>query len=99
MSKLKVSKTLYWKTENGEVINLDDLPGNVQQQIEIFDAMREDLTDIKYQEQVYSLALATKKHQIEQIIVGMINAQAQQGAAAQASSQTADMEVSASTEE
>jgi len=78
MSKIKISKTHYWKTENGRVINLDDLPGSVKQHIEIFDAIRKDLTDIKYQEQVYSLALATKKQQIEQIIAAMINAHTKQ---------------------
>ena len=77
MSKLKMSKTTYWKMRNGEVVSVDQLPQTILQHIEIFDAMREDLTDIKYQEQVYSIALATKKQQIEQILSGLLEHQTQ----------------------
>jgi len=83
MGKISISKTLYWRTETGKVITIEDLPANVRQQVEIFDAIRADLTDIKYQEQVYSLALATKKNQIEQIMEAMINVQEQQDSTSQ----------------
>lgn len=99
MSKLKVSKTLYWKTAAGDVVELDDLPGSIRQQIEIFDAMREDLTDIKYQEQVYSLALSAKKQQIDQILASMANAQAAQAAQENSAPAQSEQTVPESTEE
>jgi len=89
MSKLKVSKTTYWKLESGEVYNLDDLPVQVVQQIEIYDSIREDLTDIKYQEQVFGLALATKRQQLEAIISSMAKA-AQQNATKETPPDTVD---------
>lgn len=104
MSKLTVKKTQYWKLQDGEVCDVSQLPPQIQQQVEIFDSIREDLTDIKYQEQVYSLALAAKNEQLEQIISSIVNAQKQQAdqqapAAPQQTSQDVTQDVTDTVEE
>ena len=78
MSKLRVSKTNFWKTEGGDVFNLEELPSSVQQQIEIYDVIRQDLADCKYQEQVLSMAAAMKKQQLDAIINSIASAQSAQ---------------------
>lgn len=78
MSKLKITKTTFWQTESGQTVSLDKLPPAVMQQVEIYDAMRQDLTDIKYQEQVYTLSLAAKRQHVEMLIVQLLKSQEEQ---------------------
>jgi len=59
--------TNIWKVKDRVVLR-EELPTEIQKHVELYDRMKEDLADIQYKQQIYSMALAVKKSQIDNMV-------------------------------